>query len=90
MLLLFPNLLRGVPSSLIKFSVVRSPYSKPFPRHYIWECFWENVVNSLTEKDTVDIEIEEKVSVIESVFLAISSFFKRQRYDRYVVSTSSN
>lgn len=87
MLLLFPNVLRGVPSSLIKFSVVRSPYSKPFPRHYIWECFWGNVV---TEEDTVDIEIEEKVSVIESVFLAISSFFKRQRYGRYVVSTSSN
>ena len=38
----------------------------------------------------MDIEIEEKVSVIESVFLAISSFFKRQRYGRYVVSTSSN
>ena len=47
-------------------------------------------MNSLTEEDTVDIEIEEKVSVIESVFLAISSFLKRQRYGRYVVSTSSN
>ncbi|KAH9998840.1 hypothetical protein BJV74DRAFT_188872 [Russula compacta] len=73
---LYPDMLHGIASSRIQFFVMRPGYSRGRYvglKSYISRGAWLAEIDSLSENDTIGIDVRPSVSFIES----IRSFFNR-------------